>query len=235
MTARNTSETARVIPEATVARLPVYHRALPERWRTPGVPTSSERGPRDRRRRERAKVRKDLSYLGSYGTRGVGYDVDYLRYEIARGSASPATGRSSSSGSEISVVPSRTTRASGPWLSGRGFDRRRPGAGPGDRSAAVASAQSTTSGDRPQALHRHWHPRHPGGAAQDVADRIVDGRCDRIVNFAPAVSIGAGGRRRRKVDLSIELQILAYHEQRKAHEHARDEIAAAAAAVGGES
>jgi len=31
-----------------------------------------------------AKLRKDLSYLGTYGTRGVGYDVNYLRYQIAR-------------------------------------------------------------------------------------------------------------------------------------------------------
>ena len=31
-----------------------------------------------------AKLRKDLSYLGTYGTRGVGYDVEYLRYQIAR-------------------------------------------------------------------------------------------------------------------------------------------------------
>ena len=31
-----------------------------------------------------AKVRKDLSYLGSYGTRGVGYDVEYLIYQISR-------------------------------------------------------------------------------------------------------------------------------------------------------
>jgi len=31
-----------------------------------------------------AKVRKDLSYLGSYGTRGVGYDVAYLVYQIKR-------------------------------------------------------------------------------------------------------------------------------------------------------
>ena len=31
-----------------------------------------------------AKLRKDLSYLGSYGTRGVGYDVDYLVYQISR-------------------------------------------------------------------------------------------------------------------------------------------------------
>ena len=31
-----------------------------------------------------AKVRKDLSYLGSYGTSGVGYDVEYLLYQITR-------------------------------------------------------------------------------------------------------------------------------------------------------
>src|SRR2546429_512413 len=31
-----------------------------------------------------AKVLKDLSYLGSYGTRGVGYDVEYLLYQISR-------------------------------------------------------------------------------------------------------------------------------------------------------
>src|ERR687887_643237 len=31
-----------------------------------------------------AKVRKDLSYLGSYGTRGVGYDVAYLIHQVRR-------------------------------------------------------------------------------------------------------------------------------------------------------
>ena len=50
-----------------------------------------------------AKVRKDLSYLGSYGTRGVGYDVEYLAVPDEPGArASPRTGRSSSSGSATS-------------------------------------------------------------------------------------------------------------------------------------
>ena len=31
-----------------------------------------------------AKVRKDLCYLGSYGTRGVGYEVEFLVYQIRR-------------------------------------------------------------------------------------------------------------------------------------------------------
>ena len=29
-----------------------------------------------------AKVRKDLSHLGTYGTRGVGYDVDFLLFQV---------------------------------------------------------------------------------------------------------------------------------------------------------
>jgi len=38
-----------------------------------------------------------------------------------------------------------------------------------------------------------------------------------ILNFAPTVLNVPAGVDVRKVDLSIELQILAYHEQRKAH------------------
>src|SRR5689334_20593661 len=83
VTARTSPDSARDIPEATVARLPVYLRALT---------TLSERGTATCSSEElasaagvnSAKLRKDLSYLGSYGTRGVGYDVEYLRYQIAR-------------------------------------------------------------------------------------------------------------------------------------------------------
>ena len=71
------------IPEATVARLPVYLRALRALAESGTVTVSSEAlaaaaGVNS------AKLRKDLSHLGSYGTRGVGYDVDYLVYQISR-------------------------------------------------------------------------------------------------------------------------------------------------------
>ena len=67
-----------------MARLPVYLRAL--------TASSEQRHRAPARARtwpaaagvNSAKLRKDLSYLGTYGTRGVGYDVDYLRYQIAR-------------------------------------------------------------------------------------------------------------------------------------------------------
>mgnify|MGYP007112089242 CR=1 FL=1 len=58
----------------------------------------------------------------------------------------------------------------------------------------------------------------PGAAAQEVADNLVEAGITSILNFAPALVQVPDGVDVRKVDLSIELQILAYHEQRKAGE-----------------
>src|SRR6266851_6317410 len=76
-------KSGRHIPEATVARLPVYLRSLREVAELKTTTISSERLA-DLAGVNAAKVRKDLSYLGSYGTRGVGYDVEYLLYQISR-------------------------------------------------------------------------------------------------------------------------------------------------------
>src|SRR5215217_5144581 len=74
---------ARRIPEATVARLPLYLRSLLESADEGMLTISSERLA-ELSGVNAAKVRKDLSYLGSYGTRGVGYDVEYLLYQMSR-------------------------------------------------------------------------------------------------------------------------------------------------------
>ena len=70
-----TATPRRRIPEATVARLPLYYRALLE-IADQDVATVSSEQLADGAGVNAAKVRKDLSYLGSYGTRGVGYDVE---------------------------------------------------------------------------------------------------------------------------------------------------------------
>ncbi|HSP29119.1 MAG TPA: redox-sensing transcriptional repressor Rex, partial [Ilumatobacteraceae bacterium] len=75
--------TRRRIPEATVARLPVYLRILSEQFDANVTNISSEELA-EFAGLNAAKVRKDLSYLGSYGTRGVGYDVEFLVYQIRR-------------------------------------------------------------------------------------------------------------------------------------------------------
>src|SRR3546814_14094754 len=73
----------RKIPEATVARLPLYLRSLHENQHA-GVTTISSERLAELAGVNAAKVRKDLSYLGSYGTRGVGYDVEYLLFQMSR-------------------------------------------------------------------------------------------------------------------------------------------------------
>ena len=71
------------LPEATVARLPVYLRAL-SALADRGVVTVSSDQLAAGAGVNSAKLRKDLSHLGSYGIRGVGYDVDYLIYQVSR-------------------------------------------------------------------------------------------------------------------------------------------------------
>ena len=66
-----------------MAWLPVYLRSLAELVDEKASTVSSERRA-EMAGVNAAKVRKDLSYLGSYGTRGVGYDVEYLLFQMSR-------------------------------------------------------------------------------------------------------------------------------------------------------
>ena len=56
----------------------------------------------------------------------------------------------------------------------------------------------------------------PAQAAQEVCDRLVAAGVTSILNFAPAHVQVPAGVSLRKVDLSTELQILSFHEQRRA-------------------
>jgi redox-sensing transcriptional repressor len=71
------------IPEATVSRLPLYLQALTGLTEH-GVATVSSDELARAAGVGSAKLRKDLSHLGSYGTRGVGYEVEYLVSQISR-------------------------------------------------------------------------------------------------------------------------------------------------------
>ena len=216
MTARTTSETARDIPEATVARLPVYLRALTSLVEA-GTQTCSSEDLAEAAGVNSAKLRKDLSYLGSYGTRGVGYDVDYLRYQIAReigvtqdwpvvivgiGNLGHALANYSgfrSRGFRVVALLDADPERHDEVVAGvdvRPFDDLEQIVG--DQSVAIGVIAT------------------PAVAAQHVADRMVACGITSILNFAPAVIAVPDGVDVRKVDLSIELQILAYHEQRKA-------------------
>jgi redox-sensing transcriptional repressor len=216
VTARSSSESARDIPEATVARLPVYLRALTTLGEA-GTRTCSSEDLAAAAGVNSAKLRKDLSYLGSYGTRGVGYDVDYLRYQIAR---------------EIGVTQDWPVVIVGignlghalanySGFSSRGFRTvALLDADPARHGEVVAGIEVQPFSDLESIVAEHGVAigviATPAVAAQAVADRMVACGITSILNFAAGVLSVPTGVDVRKVDLSVELQVLAYHEQRKA-------------------
>ena len=206
----------RVIPEATVARLPLYLRALVELAEDGATTVSSDALARAAGVNS-AKVRKDLSHLGSYGTRGVGYDVAYLIHQVRRelGLSQPWP-----------IVLAGVGNLGHALANYRGFPER------GFRIAALVDADPSKVGEivgglpiRPvDALPEVVASLDaaigmictPGSVAQEVADSMIDAGIRSILNFAPSVIAVPEGVSVRKVDLAIELQILAFYEQRKA-------------------
>jgi redox-sensing transcriptional repressor len=205
----------RRIPEATVARLPLYYRALVDTGERQVATISSERLA-ELAGVNAAKVRKDLSYLGSYGTRGVGYDVEYLLHEISR---------------ELGLTRDWPVAIVGIGNLGRALANYRGFGARGFRVVALVDADPALVGKRVgelavepmEQLDRIVADRGiaiailavPANAAQDVCDRLVSAGVTSILNFAPAVCNVPSGVSMRKVDLAIELQILSFYQLRK--------------------
>ena len=225
----------RRIPEATVARLPLYYRALLEVADKDVGTVSSERLA-ELAGVNAAKVRKDLSYLGSYGTRGVGYEVEYLLHEISR-----ELGLTE----DWPVVIVGVGNLGAALANYRGFGAR------GFRVTALVDADDDKVGrsigelvvEDLDGLAQLVEDRGiaigiiatPAAAAQEVADRLVDAGVRSILNFAPAVITVPTHVSLRKVDLATELQILSFYQRRLTAVAPGGPAAGAAASAVGEA
>ena len=205
-----------VVPEATIARLPLYLRAL-SLLSDGGRRTVNSEALAGAAGVNSAKLRKDLSHLGSYGTRGVGYDVDDLVAGISR---------------ELGVLQRCSVVLVGVGNLGRALAGYAGFASRGLAIEALLDADRSRVGERIGTLVvRHIDDLDdvvagrgasigvittPAAAAQQVCDRLVQAGVTSILNFAPTVLVVPDHVDLRKVDLSIELQILSFHEHRKA-------------------
>jgi redox-sensing transcriptional repressor len=206
---------SRKIPEATVARLPLYLRSLLEEA-DGGTPTISSERLAELSGVNAAKVRKDLSYLGSYGTRGVGYDVEYLLFQMSRelgltsdwpvvivGLGNLGHALANYAGFRDRGFPVAALIDSDPRVVGtaiNGIKVRHI-----DELPDVAAATPIAIGIIAT----------PAGAAQAVADRLIEAGVTSILNFAPTIVSVPEAVSLRKVDLAVELQILSFYQQRK--------------------
>jgi len=204
------------VPDATVARLATYLRVLGTLADRSVATVSSEElavaaGVNS------AKLRKDLSYLGSYGIRGVGYDVTTLTEQISR---------------TLGLTVHRSVALIGVGNLGQALAGYAGFASRGFRIAALLDADPGRVGSEIRGLRVRGIAELadvvaeyditigvlavPATAAQDVCDRLVEAGVTSILNFAPVVLSVPAHVHLRKVDLAAELQILSFHETRKA-------------------
>jgi redox-sensing transcriptional repressor len=168
-----------------------------------------------------AKIRKDLSYLGSYGTRGVGYDVEYLIHQVSR---------------ELGLTQDWAVCIVGIGHLGHALANYGGFAARGFRVAALFDNDEHAIGERVAGLEVEPFDEVerivkeedisiailavPGAVAQEVADRLVAAGISSILNFAPFMLQVPEGVSLRRVDLATELQILSFYEQRRVAEEA---------------
>lgn len=203
------------IPDATIARLPGYLRVLSQ-LAADGVATVSSNALADAAHVQPALLRRDLSYLGSYGTRGVGYETARLIDEIGAHVGSRTTWPVIIVG--VGNLGRALARHDG--LMRRGFEL----VGLVDHDPAVIGREvggvRVTPDDQLERLLETARPTigvitTPESVAQQVADRLVAGGVTSLLNFAPVNLAVPEGVRLRSVDVAQELQILAFHESHR--------------------
>ncbi|MEY4632819.1 MAG: redox-sensing transcriptional repressor Rex [Actinomycetota bacterium] len=203
----------RRIPEAALGRLPIYLRILVD-LANEGTNQISSEQLAELAAVNAAKVRKDLSYLGTYGTRGVGYEVQFLTYQIQRelglnqswpvivvgagnlGQALANFTGISERGFHIVGVVDKDESKIGQLVGGVRVRHA-------DELQQIASQKAVSIGIIAT----------PAQHAQEAADSLVRAGIGSIMNFAPTVISVPRGVNVRKVDLALELQILSYYEQ----------------------
>lgn len=200
------------LPEATVRRLPLYLRVLVDAGEERQTTIASDELAA-RAGVNAAQVRKDLSYLGSYGTRGVGYDTDVLRQHLNR-----QLGLTH----EYKVVLVGVGNLGQALVNYRGFPQR------GFHVVAAFDLDPAKLNNRSggalmypvSELERVVREEAitmaliatPAAVAQDLADRLVAAGVTSLLNFAPVVLNVPAHVYARQVDLAVELQILSYYQ-----------------------
>ncbi len=202
------------VPAASVARLPLYLRCLEELY-ADGVSTVSSSRLAELAGVNAAKLRKDLSHLGSYGTRGVGYEVPNLMHQIQR---------------ELGLDEQSPVIVVGLGNLGQALAKH---GGFGDRGfpiVALFDVQPDIVGitvgdmvvahfDDLEAVVAEHSARTamiatPAEAAQQVTNDVIAAGITSVLNFAPTVVQVGDGVALRQVDLALELQILSYYQPR---------------------
>jgi redox-sensing transcriptional repressor len=198
------------ISESTVRRLSQYYRVL-EEFHAEGRTMISSQRLAEREGIASAQVRKDLSYFGTFGRRGLGYDVEHLRESIRQILGLDRRWR-------VAVVGAGHIGSA--LLAYQGFGRQgfdvvavldrdpaRVGRPIGELTVRdVAELAAAVAEERVEI----GVIATPARAAQDVADALVAAGIKGILNFAPRRLSVPDGVTVRAVDMTLEFESLSF-------------------------
>jgi redox-sensing transcriptional repressor len=213
------------VPLPALERLATYIRCLMQ-LEAEGVWTVSSQDMEKRTSVSAAQFRKDLSYFGEFGKRGIGYDVaelhrriaHVLRIEVEQPVLLVGAGHL---GSALIAYPG--------WHAYRFriaavFDKDPAKIGTRIRRLLVRDFETIESVNA-QIGARLGIVAVPAGEAQRVADRLVHAGVHGIINFAPVSLTVPNGIRIRDVCFICELTVLSYLVQQESHEPPADLLA----------
>jgi redox-sensing transcriptional repressor len=201
----------RLLPEPTVARLPIYQRIAEELVRRNADTISSE----DLGRLagiSAATVRRDLSSIGPFGTRGAGYDTAKLARRttelLGGGSPHPTVIAGIGHLARALINSPIFAERSASIVALYDVDPALVGTEVGGITVRRLADEDLSRFETPPSIGIITCPAR---AAQDVADGFLDLGVRAIMNFSPRVLEVPPEVTVRYVDVSIELQILEYH------------------------
>ena len=202
-----------VIPRKTIYRLSIYLRCL-ARLKENGIGTVSSEALAKAAGVKPTQLRKDLAYFGTFGTRGLGYDVTELSRKIAE-----ELGTSSLQ----PVILVGVGNLGLALLSYRGFEKE------GFEIIAAFDAEPRRQRDKkikqpvigmeqlPEFIREHNVKMAilsvPAAVAQAVTNSLVESGIMGILNFAPIVLTVPEDVMVNNVNLAIELENLSYFIQ----------------------
>lgn len=206
----------RELPDATIARLPQYIRCLSQ-LENAGLQTVHSVDLAAQIGVSGAVVRRDLSYVGSYGKRGVGYPVAQLREHVTRalGLAGEhrvvivGVGHLGRALAGYAGFPERGLHVVGLF----DIDPELVGSKAGNPDVELLEIQPLSELEAFVAAQRTAIGviATPGAAAQSVADRLVAAGVSSILNLSAVHLDVPQTVAVRPVDLATEIQILAVH------------------------
>lgn len=199
------------VPRTTIQRLPVYLRALLQAQEE-HRPVINSVDIAEMCGTNAAQVRKDFSYLGELGTRGIGYDVESLISHFS--AVLGITGQRRAAIIGFGKLGGALLGYSG--FPERGFEIVAVFDSDPAKIGAQAGALAVTSvDDLEDVLVREGVEivilATPGEAAQEVADRVVSAGITAILNLAPVRLTVPEGVMVRHVCLSTDLQVLSFY------------------------